>query len=89
MNLLKEIPADACIVDVRSPEEFESGAYPGAINIPLNLLAVRMGEIPSDRPVITYCFSGGRSTQAVRLLKEAGYNAVNAGGLSDMPSPKS
>jgi phage shock protein E len=35
---------------------------------------------------VLYCASGARSAQAARLLKQAGFtNAVNAGGLDDMP----
>ena len=82
----ERIKAGAKIVDVRSPEEFQGGAYPGAVNIPLQLLGARLGEIPKDRPVVLYCASGGRSAMAARLLKQAGYaDVVNAGGLADMP----
>lgn len=82
----ERIKAGAKIVDVRSPEEFQGGAYPGAVNIPLQLLQARLREIPRDRPVVLYCASGARSAMAARLLKQAGYaDVVNAGGLSDMP----
>lgn len=80
------IEAGAKIVDVRSPEEFRGGAYPGAVNIPLGSLAARMGELPKDRPVILYCASGGRSAAAAMMLRRAGFAEVlNAGGLCDMP----
>jgi phage shock protein E len=80
------IEAGAKIVDVRSPEEFQGGAYPGAVNIPLQVLQARLREIPKDRPVVLYCASGARSGMAARILKQAGYaDVVNAGGLGDMP----
>lgn len=82
----ERIKAGAKIVDVRSPEEFQGGAYPGAVNIPLQLLGARMHEIPKDRPVVLYCASGARSGMAARVLKQAGYvDVLNAGGLGDMP----
>jgi phage shock protein E len=82
----EKIAAGATIVDVRSPEEFRDGAYPGALNIPVQVLSGRMGEIPRDKPVVLYCASGARSAAAARTLKQAGYpDVVNAGGLSDMP----
>jgi phage shock protein E len=80
------IKAGAQIVDVRSPEEFRDGFYPGAVNIPVGELSRRMGEVKKDKAVVLYCASGGRSGMAARLLKQAGYaHVVNAGGLGDMP----
>ncbi len=81
-----KIAAGASVVDVRSPDEFRGGAYPGAINIPVQVLPARMGELPKDRPVVLYCASGARSAAAARMLKQAGFaDVVNAGGLGDMP----
>jgi phage shock protein E len=81
------IGAGAKIVDVRTPEEFEDEAYPGAVNVPLSTLAARVGELgPKDAPIVLYCASGARSAQAARVLKQSGFTkVVNAGGLSDMP----
>ena len=88
MVVLEKIKAGAHIVDVRSPGEYGSGAYPGAVNIPLQALGARLGEIPRDRPVVVYCASGMRSASAARVLAHAGYaDVVNAGGLHHMPSP--
>lgn len=86
-NVVKEkIAAGASIVDVRTPEEFRQGAFPGAVNIPLQVLRQRLGEIDRSRPVVVYCASGGRSAVAAQLLGAAGYADVsNAGGLGDMP----
>jgi phage shock protein E len=80
------IQAGAKVVDVRSPEEFRGGAYPGAVNIPVQELGRRLNEIPRDARVVLYCASGARSGVAARILKQAGYaEVVNAGGLGDMP----
>ncbi|HTN52507.1 MAG TPA: rhodanese-like domain-containing protein [Anaeromyxobacter sp.] len=82
----QKIEAGAKVLDVRSPEEFRGGAYPGAVNIPVQSLAGRLAELPKDRPIVVYCASGGRSAVAARLLAQAGYaDVVNAGGLGDMP----
>ena len=84
--VMDRIKAGAKIVDVRTPDEFRDGAYPGAVNIPVQSLGARMGEIPKDKPVVVYCASGGRSATAARMLLQAGYtDVVNAGGLGDMP----
>lgn len=86
-SLVKQkIDSGATIIDVRTPEEFRDGAYPGAINIPVSNLSARVGEIPKGKPVVLYCASGARSASAARAMKQAGFaDVVNAGGLSDMP----
>lgn len=82
----RKLESGAIIVDVRTPEEFRDGAYPGAKNIPLSDLGRRLGEIPKDKPVILYCASGVRSSSAAQAMKQAGYaDVTNAGGLGDMP----
>jgi phage shock protein E len=84
--VLEKIKAGAKVVDVRSPEEYRGGSYPGAVNIPLQELGRRLGEIPRDLPVVLFCASGGRSSVGARVLKQAGFaDVVNAGGLGDMP----
>ncbi len=88
MSTVKEkIKAGARVIDVRSTAEFKDGAYPGAINIPLPMLPLRMNELePKTTPIVLYCASGARSAQGARLLKQAGFTDVtNAGGLDDMP----
>jgi phage shock protein E len=81
-----KIAAGATILDVRSPDEYRSGAYPGALNIPLQELPRRLGEIAKDKPVVVYCASGGRSGMATSMMKQAGFSdVVNAGGLVHMP----
>jgi phage shock protein E len=82
----QKLEQGARIVDVRTPEEFRDGAYPGAVNIPLQELARRLGELSREVPVVLYCASGARSGLAARAMKQAGFaDVVNAGGLDDMP----
>jgi len=74
------------VVDVRTPEEFKGGAYPGAINIPLDELQTRINELGSkSREITLYCASGARSAYAQRMLMEIGYtNVKNGGGIAAM-----
>ena len=86
MAVLEKIKAGARIVDVRSPAEFQGGAYPGAVNIPVQELDRRAGELRKDQPVVVYCASGMRSASAERLLRAKGFaDVVNGGGLAQMP----
>jgi rhodanese-related sulfurtransferase len=77
------IAAGATLVDVRRPYEYEGGHLEGAVNIEMNELPARSGEIPRDRPVLFYCRTGNRSGMAVDAFREAGYQAHNlAGGIT-------
>ncbi|MFP4432552.1 MAG: FAD-dependent oxidoreductase [Spirochaetaceae bacterium] len=74
------------VIDVRTPMEFEMGAYPGAVNINLDELPDRAADLgPKDREIILYCASGARSAYGQRILEEMGYTKVqNGGSLHDM-----
>ncbi|MFP4323568.1 MAG: rhodanese-like domain-containing protein [Anaerolineales bacterium] len=72
------------LLDVRTPEEFNSGHIPGAENIAVQELARRLNEVPADQPIIIYCRSGNRSAQAAQILYSAGYGDVyDMGGIID------
>lgn len=82
--LLPELKKNgAILVDVRSAAEFANGNAPGTINIPLQELGSRLGEIPKSSPVVLCCASGTRSGMAKHLLKKNGYlNVYNIGTWS-------
>ncbi|MCK9523415.1 MAG: FAD-dependent oxidoreductase [Proteobacteria bacterium] len=83
-------PSGVIIIDVRTPMEFEMGAVPDALNVPLDELPLRAKEVIGDdlgREVILYCASGARSAYGVRVLQQLGYTDVtNGGGLHAMMS---
>lgn len=72
------------IIDVRSPEEFRTGAIPGAINIPTTQVLQRRDEFISPEPVYVICQSGSRSKLVALTLRAQGItNLVNvSGGMS-------
>ena len=75
---------DVFILDVRTEDEYNENHLPGAINIPVNELGERTDEIPSEKPVIVYCLSGGRSRNASEMLIEKGFNDISdMGGISE------
>ena len=87
---------DFVLVDVRTPMEFAAGALPGAINIPLDSMRDRLGEIPADRPVVLYCGVGLRGYLASNILRLNGFDNVRnlVGGIktyrsatATVPSP--
>lgn len=68
------------LVDVRTPEEFANGHIPEAVNVPIDELRSRVGELAHDRQLATYCQVGQRGYLATRILLQAGISAVNVGG---------
>jgi MFS family permease len=65
---------DVRVVDVRSPEEYASGHLPEAVNIPLIELLERARSWSPKERIITVCAKGGgRSAQAVQVLRDMGF----------------
>ncbi len=66
------------ILDVREVDEQDEplNGVNNAMSIPLSELRQRVTEVPQDRPVVTLCRSGKRSSLAVGILKDAGHERV-------------
>jgi len=87
---------EAVLLDVRPQREFNAGHLNGALSIPLGELSSRLDELPSDKTIVAYCRGPYCvfSADAVRILREAGHEAVRAEvsahswlGLEASPSP--
>nr|WP_314277533.1 CoA-disulfide reductase [uncultured Peptostreptococcus sp.] len=70
----------ALLIDVRTPEEYELETIDRAINIPLDELRDRLGEIQKDKEVYVTCQVGIRGYLASRILSQNGYNPINLDG---------
>ena len=68
------------LLDTRTPAEFSRGHIDGFLNIPVDELRDRMGEIPPGKPVYVICQSGLRSYIACRILAGNGYDCYNFSG---------
>ena len=69
------------LLDVRTAEECASGGIiDGFVNIPVDELRDRIGEIPLGKPVYIVCQSGLRSYVAARILAGRGYDVYNFAG---------
>jgi rhodanese-related sulfurtransferase len=68
------------LLDVRNPDEYDSGHVSGAILIPLGELVERQEEIPEGDPLYVICAMGGRSLQATKFMVQAGYPAISVAG---------
>ncbi len=66
------------LIDVRRPDEWkgEYGHISSAKMITLDTLPENIDEIPTDKPIVFICRSGGRSGQAAAFAKENGIDNV-------------
>jgi len=67
---------DYIFLDVRTQEEYDEGHIESAINIPVDKLENRLGELPEDKSIIVYCRSGIRSNNAANILIDNGFTQV-------------
>ena len=79
-STLEVLPADAYLVDVRTPTEFQSGSVPGAVNIPLNTIEGSISQFENKDNIVLFCRSGNRSGKALEILKKNGIKNVHNGG---------
>jgi NADPH-dependent 2,4-dienoyl-CoA reductase/sulfur reductase-like enzyme/rhodanese-related sulfurtransferase len=63
-------------LDVRTEDEFRRGSIPGAVNIPVDSLRVRLQEVPRDKKIAVFCRVGFRGYIAARILMQNGYKDV-------------
>jgi rhodanese-related sulfurtransferase len=68
--------ADLVILDVRTESEYEGGHLEGAINIPVEELSQRLSELNQNDDLLVYCRTGNRSTTAVGILRENGFDRI-------------
>jgi DMSO/TMAO reductase YedYZ molybdopterin-dependent catalytic subunit/rhodanese-related sulfurtransferase/glyoxylase-like metal-dependent hydrolase (beta-lactamase superfamily II) len=74
---LRGLEPDLQLVDVRAAAETASGTLPGAVEIPLAVLADSLDALDRDLPVVAYCASGYRSQVAASVLAAAGFGDVS------------
>ncbi len=68
------------LLDVRTEEEFQQGAIPGAVNIPLDSLRDSLDRLPKEKPIYLYCQIGLEGYIAARILTANGYAVKNLSG---------
>jgi len=71
------------LVDVRKPADYARAHIPGAMNMPLGTVHIRLAELPPDDRVVLYCDDGKRSREAASFVRFRGIEDawVLTGGL--------
>jgi adenylyltransferase/sulfurtransferase len=71
------------LLDVREPSEAAICRIEGATLVPIRTLGEHLDRLPTDRPVVVHCKSGGRSSRATAMLRSKGFDARNlTGGIT-------
>jgi rhodanese-related sulfurtransferase len=78
-ELLAADSSNLVIVDVRTPEEFQQGHVPNAINVPLSEIIDNSAILLSskDKSIVLYCRSGYRAGKAAEALQKDGYQNLS------------
>lgn len=77
-KLTSRIEQGAALIDVRTPEEYDKGHVPGAINIPLSEFSESNAELMAiaEKEIILYCRSGFRAGKAANKLLQMSFEKV-------------
>lgn len=78
----------AVVIDVRTAVEYAAGHVEGALNVPYDEIAGKIGAVPGaskEQPILLYCRSGRRSALAKEALEKLGYRRVlDGGGMTEL-----
>ena len=70
-------------LDVRLPSEFQNFSKPGAINMPLYFIRLKLSTLDTSTPYVVCCDTGRRSSAGAYILNERGFTTyVLQGGLA-------
>ena len=57
-------------MDVRDPDEFATGHFKTAVNIPVDQLEKKVNSLPTDKPIVFVCATGARSGESFYMLQD-------------------
>jgi rhodanese-related sulfurtransferase len=58
------------LIDVRDADEFKTGSFKTAINIPVELLEDKIKTLPADKPIVFVCGTGARSGESFYMVQD-------------------
>lgn len=67
--IMEQAPDTMLLVDVRDPEEFASGTFKGAVNIPINKLEKKIDTLPENKTIVFFCGTAGRAGEAYDMVQ--------------------
>ena len=84
-ELVEAESEDYTILSVRQAKDYDEGHIQGAMLIPFAKgMQEQFSEIPADKPVVVYCYTGQTASQTMAVLRMLGFEAYNlAGGMGN------
>ncbi|GIT63339.1 MAG: hypothetical protein Ct9H300mP21_08850 [Pseudomonadota bacterium] len=83
-KILTALSENEVVIDCRTPDEYEAGHIPGAINLPMGKELDQLGELRDYRKIFLYCYSGRRSQTVFATLTSKGMDNLVCLGSSGM-----
>ena len=83
-KILTALSENEVVIDCRTPDEYEAGHIPGAINLPMGKELDQLGELQDYRKIYLYCYSGRRSQTVFATLTSKGLDNLVCLGSSGM-----
>jgi rhodanese-related sulfurtransferase len=69
-NIVAKNPESIMLIDVRDADEFKTGSFKTAINIPVELLEDKIKTLPTDKPIVFVCGTGARSGESFYMVQD-------------------
>ena len=83
-KILTALSENEVVIDCRTPDEYEAGHIPGAINLPMGKELDQLSELQDYRKIYLYCYSGRRSQTVFATLTSKGLDNLVCLGSSGM-----
>ncbi|MDD4239110.1 MAG: rhodanese-like domain-containing protein [Desulfotomaculaceae bacterium] len=71
---------DIYILDIRDAKDYAQGHIKGAKNIPFKEVGENLNQLPQDKTIIVYCYTGQTGGQTTAALNIAGFKARSLNG---------
>ena len=69
-KLIAENPDGLMVIDVRDADEFSTGSFKNAVNIPVDDLEGKIASLPTDKPVVFVCGTGARAGESFYMVQD-------------------
>ena len=80
VKMLEANSSEVYLLDIRKKEDYHKGHIPSAEHCWWFDVDKIIPELPKDKTIVIYCYSGQSAGQIVGVLRTAGYEAVSLTG---------
>jgi rhodanese-related sulfurtransferase len=70
IKLVTKKPESIYLIDVRDADEFATGSFKTAVNIPVENLEEKIKALPTDKPIVFICGTGARSGESFYMVQD-------------------